>query len=94
MIQNALEYLDQCLCFSVHGNKGQGIDLSQDQVGFYYRTDGVNRDGTLKHSYPNDKWVLVPLGHSNWKWNQARGNYSTYEQELLAGMLVLSSQSR
>ena len=26
--------------------------------------------------------------------NQARGNYSTYEQELLAGMLVLSSQAR
>ena len=57
-------------------------------------TDGLNRDGTLKHSYPDDKWVLVPLGHWNWKWNQARGNYSTYEQELLAGMLVLSSQSR
>ena len=57
-------------------------------------TDGLNRDGTLKHSYPDGKWVLVPLGHWNWKWNQARGNYSTYEQELLAGMLVLSSQSR
>ena len=57
-------------------------------------TDGLNRDCTLKHSYPDDKWVLVPLGHWNWKWNQARGNYSTYEQELLAGMLVLSSQSR
>ena len=57
-------------------------------------TDGLNRDGTLKHSYPNDGWVLVPLWHWNWKWNQARGNYSTYDQELLAGMLVLSSQSR
>ena len=56
-------------------------------------TEGLNRDGTLKHSYPDDKWVLVPLGHWNWKWNQARGNYSTYEQELLAGMLVLSSQA-
>ena len=43
---------------------------------------------------PDDKWVLVPLGHWNWKWNQARGNYSTYEQELLAGVLVLSSQAR
>ena len=31
---------------------------------------------------------------ANWKWNQARGNYSTYEQELLAGMLVLSPQAR
>ena len=57
-------------------------------------TEGLNRDGTLKHSYPDDKWVLVPLGHWNWKWNQARGNYSTYEQELLAGMLELSSQAR
>ena len=57
-------------------------------------TDVVNRDGTLKDSYADDKWVLVPLGHWNWKWNQARGNYSTYEQELLAGMLVQFSQSR
>ena len=57
-------------------------------------TDGLNRDGTLKHRYPDDQWVLVPLGHWNWKWNQARGNCSTYEQELLAGMLMLSSQSR
>ena len=54
--------------------------------------EGLNRDGTLTHSYPDDKWVLVPLRHWNWKWNQARGNYSTYEQELLAGGLVLSSQ--
>ena len=22
-------------------------------------TDGLNRDSTLKHSYPDDKWVLV-----------------------------------
>ena len=57
-------------------------------------TDGLNREGTLKYSYPDDKWVLVPLGHWTWKWNQARGNYSTYELQLLAGMLVLSFQSR
>ena len=57
-------------------------------------TDGLNGDGTLKHSYHDDKWVLVPLGHWNWKWNQARGNYSTYEQELLSGLLLLSSKSR
>ena len=55
-------------------------------------TEVLNRDGILNH--PDDKWVLVPLGHWNWKWNQASGNYSTYEQELLAGMLVLSSQAR
>ena len=57
-------------------------------------TDGLNRDGIPEHSYPDNKWVLVPLGHWKGKWNQARGNYSTYEQELLTGMLVLSSQSR
>ena len=54
-------------------------------------TDGLNRDSTLKHSYPDDKWVLVPLGDWNWEWSHARGNHSTYEQELLAGMVVLSS---
>ena len=26
-------------------------------------TEGLNRDGPLKHSYPDDKWVLVRLGH-------------------------------
>ena len=57
-------------------------------------TDGLYRDGPLKHRYPDNKWVLVPLRHWNWKWNQALGTYSTYEQELLAGMLVLSCQSR
>ena len=36
----------------------------------------------------------MPLGHWNWKWNQARSNYSTYDQELLDGMLVRSSQFR
>ena len=56
-------------------------------------TDGLNRDGNLKHSYLDDKLVLGPLGHGSWKWNQTRGNYYTYEQQLLAGMLVLSSQS-
>ena len=64
-----------------------------DSAVSHWGTHGLNGDGTLKHSYPDDKWVLVPLGHCNWKWNHARSNYSTYEQELLAGMLVLSSQS-
>ena len=36
----------------------------------------------------------MPLGHWNWKWNQVHSNYSSYDQEILAGMLVLSSQSR
>ena len=60
----------------------------------HYCTSGLNRDGLLTHDYPTSQWRLVPLGHWNWKWNQARSNYSTYDQELLAGMLVLSSQSR
>ena len=60
----------------------------------HYCTSGLNRDGSLKHDYPSSDWQLVPLGHWNWKWNQVRSNYSTCDQELLAGMLVLSSQSR
>ena len=59
-----------------------------------YRTSGLNCDGSLKHNYPSSEWRLVPLGHWSWKWNLARSNQSTYNQELLAGMSVLSSQSR
>ena len=58
----------------------------------HYRISGLNRDGSLKHDYPTSEWRLVPLGH--WKWNQARSNYSTYNEEFLAGMLVLSSRFR
>ena len=60
----------------------------------HYRTSGLNRDGSLKHDYPSSEWRLAPLGHWNWKWNEARSNYSTYDQELLAGMMVLSSGCR
>ena len=60
----------------------------------HYRTTGLNRGGSLKHDYPSSEWRLVPNGHWNWKWNQARSNYSTYDQELLARMPVLSSQCR
>ena len=59
----------------------------------HYHTSGLNRDGSLKHDYPSSEWQLVPLGHWNWKRNQARSNYSTYDQELLAGMLMVSSRS-
>ena len=59
-----------------------------------FQTSGLNRDGTLKHDYPASQWRLVHFGHWKWKGNQARCNYITYDQELLAGMLVLSSQSR
>ena len=58
-----------------------------------YHASGLNRDGTLKHYYPANEWRLGPFGHWNWKWNHARSNYSTYDQKLLARMLVLSSQS-
>ena len=58
-----------------------------------FHTSGLNRAGTLMHDYPANEWRLVPLGHWNWKWNQARSNYSTYDQDLVAAMLVLSSQS-
>ena len=84
-------------------NVGRGVTLFQwqalekeefDSAIPQWGTEGLNRDRTLKHSQTDDKWVLVPLGHWNWKRNQAGGNYSTYEQELLAGMLVLSSQAR
>ena len=59
-----------------------------------FQTSGLNRDGTLKHDYPANEWRLVPLGHCIWKWNQAGSNTSIHDQEPLAGMLVLSSQSR
>ena len=58
-----------------------------------FQTSGLNCNGTLKHDYTANEWRPVPLGHRNWKWNQARSNYNTYEQELEAGMLVVSSQS-
>ena len=59
-----------------------------------FYTSGVNRDGTLKHDYTANEWRLLPLGHWNWKWNQGPSNQITYDQELMAGMLVLSSQTR
>ena len=83
-------------------NVGRGKTLFQwqalekeefDSAISQWGTEGLNRDGTVKHSYPDDKCVLVHLSHWNCKWNQARGNYSTYEQELLAGMLVVSPQA-
>ena len=48
----------------------------------------------MKHDYAANEWRLVPLGHWTWKSNQARSSYITYDQEFLAGMLVLCSQSR
>ena len=58
------------------------------------RTTGITKEGSFIHDYDLNEWHLVPIGHWNWKWNSARSNYSTYEQELLSGILLLSSQSR
>ena len=51
----------------------------------------INNRGVLNRGggvYPANEWRLVPLGHWNWKCNQVRAKYSTYDQELLSGMLV------
>ena len=58
------------------------------------RTVGVNRDGSLKHNYDAQEFHLVPIGHWNWKRSSTRANYSTYERELLSGILLISGQSR
>ena len=77
------------------GTPYQWQELNPAELSYcQFPISGVNLDGTLKPDYPANEWRLVPLGHWNWKWNQARSNYSTYDLELLAGLLVLSSQSR
>ena len=58
-----------------------------------HKVTEINKDGSLKHDY-GDEHFLVPLGFFNWKWNSARKNYSTYEQEILSGILTLASQRR
>ena len=58
-----------------------------------YDTLGLNHHGTLKHDYPANEWRLVPLGQWNWKCNQARSKYISYDQEMPPGMLMLCSQS-
>ena len=58
------------------------------------RTVGVNRDGSLKHNYDSQEFHLVPIGHWNWKWSSTGANYSSYERELLYGILLISAQSR
>ena len=58
------------------------------------QTVGVNRDGSFKHNYNQQEFHLVPIVHWNWKWSTTRANYSTYEGELLPGVLLISGQSR
>ena len=53
----------------------------------------MDKQGNFVHTYTDD-YRLVPLGHWNWKWNDARSKYDTYQRELLSGVLTLSSQFR
>ena len=63
-------------------------------IEYRLRVQGVTREGFMKSDYDTQEWRLVPLRHWNWKWKAARSHYHTYEQELLAGVLVLASQHR
>ena len=74
-------------------NIGGGGSLFQWQPPASGATLGVQKDGSLKHTF-GEKTKLVPLGHFNWKWSPTRCNYPTYEQELLSGILTISSQCR
>ena len=65
-----------------------------EQIRSELKTAGIDPDGSLKHTYDCNKFHLVPLGHWNWKGKPARANYSVYERELLAGVLLLRSQTR
>ena len=38
--------------------------------------------------------ISYPFGHWNGKWSSTRANYSTYERELLSGILLISGQDR
>ena len=47
----------------------------------------------MVHDY-TEEFRLVPIGYWNWKWCPTRARYSTFEQELLSGVLIFSSQQR
>ena len=68
-------------------------DVNDEQVPPKCRVEGLHPDGSFKHTYPST-CRLVPLGHWNWKWNDARVKYDTYQRELLAGILTIGSQYR
>ena len=66
--------------------------LSPEQIPEIFCTQGANPEGSFRHTYP-DEYRLVPLGHWNWKWSEARQKYHSWEQEILSGVLTLASQS-
>ena len=83
--------------FGGGGTLLQWQKLTTDQckdIDYRLRVQGVTREGFMKSDYDSQECRLVPLGHWNWKWNAARSHYHAYEQELLAGVLVLASQHR
>ena len=67
--------------------------LDPKQVPEKFSTFGAKPDGSFKNDYP-DNFFLVPLGHWNWKWSEARQKYHSWEQEILSGVLTLASQIR
>ena len=64
-----------------------------EQITERLSTFGVAAEGTFRHNYP-DTFRLVPWGHLNWKWNETRRKYHSWEQERLAAVLTLASQQR
>ena len=73
------------------GNEFQ--EVAAKRVADELRTVGVNNDGSLRDNYDPQEFHLVFIGHWNWKWSSTRANYSTYERELLSGILFISRQS-
>ena len=71
----------------------QWQSLSPEQVPQGLKTTGIFKERNFMHNYP-ENFRLVPIGHWDWKWNPTRQRYMTYEQELLAGVLTISTQSR
>jgi hypothetical protein len=51
----------------------------------------VEEDLFYKSQNISGKKKLVFLGHWGWKWSSARTRYSTFEKELLAGVLLLAA---
>ncbi len=67
--------------------------LEKDQISDIFSTKGVLSDGSLKTNYP-PSFFLVPIGHWNWKWNEARSKYHIWELEMLSGVLALAANYR
>jgi len=68
-------------------------DINDEQIPPSCQVEGLNLDGSIRHTYPST-CRLVPLGHWNWKWNDSRVKYDTYQRELPAVILIIGSQYR